>query len=204
MRKLSALMLLLNLLLSACAFQTHTEAPEPTLTPAFTPTEPLTTLETAEVLIQALAEKDLARVADFVHPEKGLRFSPYATIREDHQVFMSEDLPGLLDSDEVYNWGNYDGSGKPIELIFADYYDEFVYSADFANPETVALNMRIGQGNSLNNIQEFYPGSYFVEYHFSGFDPQYAGMDWQSLRLVFLEEDGVWLLVGMVHDQWTI
>ena len=64
--------------------------------------------------------------------------------------------------------------------------------------------MRIGQGNSLNNIREFYPGSYFVEYHFSGFDPQYAGMDWQSLRLVFLEEDGVWLLVGIVHDQWTI
>jgi hypothetical protein len=29
-------------------------------------------------------------------------------------------------------------------------------------------------------------------------------MDWVSLRLVFLQEDGTWFLVGVVHDQWTI
>jgi hypothetical protein len=204
MRKLSPFLLLIILLLSACAVQTPTEAPEPTPTPTAAPTDTLTTLETAEVIIQALAEKDLAKVADFVHPELGLRFSPYATIQEDHLVFIPEVLPGLLDSDEIYTWGAYDGSGEPIELTFTAYYDEFVYSVDFANPETVALNMRIGQGNTPNNIQDFYPGSYFVEYHFSGFDEQYEGMDWQSLRLVFLEGNGVWFLVAIVHDQWTI
>lgn len=209
MKKLIPLILTLTIIISACTVQTPTEqtateTPVSTLQPTAAPTEPLTTLETAEVLIQALAEKDLARVANFVHPEMGLRFSPYATILEDHLVFMPEDLPGLLDSDQVYTWGAYDGSGEPIELTFAAYYDEFVYSADFANPETVALNMRIGQGNTLNNIQEFYPGSYFVEYHFSGFEEQYEGMDWQSLRLVFVAEGGIPYLVAIVHDQWTI
>jgi hypothetical protein len=29
-------------------------------------------------------------------------------------------------------------------------------------------------------------------------------MDWESLRLVFQEEGGVWYLVGVIHDEWTI
>ncbi len=49
-----------------------------------------------------------------------------------------------------------------------------------------ALNMRIERGNTLSQHQEFYRGSYFVEYHFSGFEEQY-GDGWQSLRLVFVE-----------------
>jgi hypothetical protein len=209
MRKITPIMLFLIVLLSACSSPTPTQrpptvTPQPSLTPTPAPTEPLTVLETAEVIIQALSEQDLAKVGDFVHPEMGLRFSPYATIREDHLVFMAEDLPGLLTSDEVYTWGTYDGSGEPIELTFGGYYDEFVYSADFANPETVALNMRIGQGNTLNNIQDFYPSADFVEYHFSGFEEQYEGMDWESLLLVFVEESGVPYLVAIVHDQWTI
>jgi hypothetical protein len=43
-----------------------------------------------------------------------------------------------------------------------------------------------------------------MEYHFSGFEAQYEGMDWESLRLVFIQEDSTWYLVGIVHDEWTI
>jgi hypothetical protein len=42
-----------------------------------------------------------------------------------------------------------------------------------------------------------------VEYYFPGFDPQYEGMDWRSLRLIFLQDNDVWYLAGIVHDQWT-
>jgi hypothetical protein len=162
-------------------------------------------LETAAAqVINALAEKDMTRLANFVHPEMGVRFSPYGFVREEHQVFMPNELPALVRSEEVYTWGAYDGTGDPIDLIFDDYYQEFVYSSDFANPEQMGVNERIGQGNTINNIGEFYPGSSFVEYHFSGFEEQYEGMDWESLRLVFVQEDGTWWLVGIVHDEWTI
>ena len=30
-----------------------------------------------------------------------------------------------------------------------------------------------------------------------------AAFDWSALRLVFEQVDGRWLLVGVVHDQWT-
>jgi hypothetical protein len=43
-----------------------------------------------------------------------------------------------------------------------------------------------------------------VEYHFSGFDKKFEGMDWASLKLVFENSNNEWYLVGIVHDQWTI
>jgi len=168
------------------------------------PTESLTLQETAARVVNALGEKDLEVLTQYIHPEKGVRFSPYGYVREEHQVFMPEVLSSLAESDKTYIWGRYDGSGEPIELTFDEYYDEFVYSADFANAEVIAVNERIGQGNTINNILEFYPGGSFVEHHFSGFEEQYGGIDWQSLRLVFTQEDGAWYLVGIVHDEWTI
>jgi hypothetical protein len=198
--------------LSSCGLISGNGAvdPTPTLTattqptPNPQPTQPLTLEETAAQVIQALAQKDMTAAAEFVHPEMGVRFSPYAYVREEHQVFMPDEIASLEGSEETYLWGQYDGSGEPIELTFDDYYEKFVYSADFANPEDMAVNARIGQGNTINNIQDFYPDSSYVEYHFSGFEEEYGGMDWESLRLVFVQEDGAWYLVGVVHDEWTI
>ncbi len=177
-----------------------TPVPGPTLTP----TAPLTLIETADQVIQILAKGDMTRLASFVHPQKGVRFSPYTYVREDHQVFMPDELAGMMDSGQVFLWGSYDGSGKPIEMTFEAYYEAFVYPVDYASPEEVGVNEEIGVSSMTNNIEDFYPQSQFVEYHFSGFDPQYGGLDWTSLRLVFLQEDGVWYLVGVVHDGWTI
>lgn len=183
--------------------ETETQEPE-TGYPVETETQAPDLRGTAELVINALADEDMGMVANFVHPERGVRFSPYAFVRDEHQVFMPEELPGLLGSEEVYTWGNYDGTGEPIELEFEEYYEEFVYSADFADPEQIAVNERLGQGNTINNIDEFYPEASFVEYYFSGFEEEYEGMDWESLRLVFVQEGGAWWLVGVVHDEWTI
>lgn len=89
-------------------------------------------------------------------------------------------------------------------MTFDEYFDRFLFSADFSNPEEMAVNEQIGRGNTINNIAEFFPGSTFIEYHFSGFEEEYGGMDWVSLRLVFVQEGGQWYLVGLVNDRWTI
>jgi hypothetical protein len=89
-------------------------------------------------------------------------------------------------------------------LNFNDYYKKFIYDKDFANPQIIGNNTAVSQGNSLSNIKEVYPEGYFVELHFKGFDQKYSGMDWESLKLVFQEENGEWYLVSIIHDQWTI
>lgn len=157
-----------------------------------------------EVML-ALKDRDMSRLAGLIHPDKGVRFSPYAYVdREKDQKFTSEQIKDIYNTEKKYLWGSYDGSGDPIELTFKEYFDKFVYNKDFALAPEIGYNRIIKQGNTIININEAYPGSIFMEYHFPGFDPQYEGIDWMSLRLVFENKDGVWYLVGIIHDQWTI
>ncbi len=159
----------------------------------------------ATEVVKALREKDLEKLSQAVHPEKGVRFSPYGYVNvETDLVFTREQVRNLGNDSKVYNWGSYDGSGLPIELDFEGYYNKFIYDVDFMNAPEVAYNKVLGKGNSLVNTLDVYPKAIVVEYHFPGFDPQYEGMDWRSLRLVFEKKDNTWYIVGIIHDQWTI
>jgi hypothetical protein len=113
-------------------------------------------------------------------------------------------LAALPGSSTLYTWGLFDGSGNPIELSFDDYHQRFVYDQDYFDPLVVGLNQEVSSGNAINNIPSVFPDGIFVEYHFPGFDPNYGGMDWRSLRMVFLELNGAWYLVALVHCEWTI
>jgi hypothetical protein len=67
------------------------------------------------------------------------------------------------------------------------------------------VDRRQAKGNSVDNAAQVYPDARIVEYHVPGRNPDYGGMDWRSLRLVFEEgEGGRWLLVAVIHDEWTI
>lgn len=153
----------------------------------------------------ALKNKNMGYLSTLAHPEKGIRFSPYATIDMENDVVLSADeIKNIRADSRSFNWGRYDGTGEEINKSFMGYFDEFVYDRDFLNAEMSAKNESIGSGNSINNIETAYPDAQYYEYHFPGFNPEYGGMDWVSLRLVFEEYQGEWYLVGIVHDQWTI
>lgn len=183
----------------------ETDAGAPVTNTPLTPEEQVRDKATAAV--QALRDQDMLALAALVHPEAGLRFSPYSYILQTHLTFLPSQLPSLWEDPRVYTWGSYDGSGEPIELTFRGYFSRFVYDRDFANAERSSLNKIIQQGNTLVNILDFYPGAMFVEYNFSqGVDPASLSkeMEWKSLRLVFLPLGTEWYLVAIAHDQWTI
>jgi len=156
-------------------------------------------------VINILKDNDLETLSRHVDSQKGLRFSPYSYVNlENDMVFNPGQIAWALKDSNLYVWGTYDGIGGPIEKTFMEYYDDFVYDVDFANPHLIGNNMNIGSGNTINNISEAYPDASFVEFYFKGFEQQYQGMDWKSLSLVFEQTNDVWKLVGIVHGQWTI
>lgn len=169
-------------------------------------TKKVTNLEdAAKQVVEILKNKDLAGLSEFVHPKKGVRISPYAYVDIENDIILKPlDLKGKFSDQTVYKWGIYDGSGEPIELKFSEYYDKFIYDQDFSNAERFALNELLRTGNTISNLDEVYPDSEFAAFHFTGFDPEYYGMDWSSLRLVFEKYNDGWMLVGIIHDQWTI
>lgn len=156
-------------------------------------------------VLQAFSADDFQTLSTFVDPSSGVRFSPYGNINvAEDKVFTANQLKTGMGSSEVFHWGSYDGSGEPIDLTFSEYLKKFVNDADFSKAPEQKKDEMIGQGNTLNTITAAYPSAHFMEYHFPGFDPQYQGMDWKSLRLIFEESQGQWYLVGVIHDQWTI
>src|SRR5690606_4652430 len=88
----------------------------------------------ADQLLDALANKDTEAMKALVHPERGVRFSPYSFVDVDqHVVFMPEDLETFFSDETEYEWGTYDGKGDPIVLTPADYYDRFIFDLDYRN-----------------------------------------------------------------------
>jgi hypothetical protein len=147
---------------------------------------------------------DYIQLADLIHPDKCLLFSPYPNINDNSLVFCPGELGNLVSSEETYTWGRFDGTGNPIVMDFPTYHQEFIYDADYFRPELIGFNIEVSSGNAINNIIDIYPNGVMIEYYFSGFDSQYGGMDWRSLRLVFIQDNQTWFLVAIIHGEWTI
>lgn len=159
----------------------------------------------ANKVIGAISEKDGKLISEFVHPVKGIRFTPYTHVSlKDDVVFDKEEVSNFFTNQEYYLWGNYDGTGDPISLTPSQYYDRFIYSKDFMNAKEVGYNEVLSYGNMLENQFEVYNNAIIVEYYFPGINPDYGGIDWESLRLVFEQYEDCWYLVGIIHNQWTI
>lgn len=162
----------------------------------------------ARQVVLALKSRNVVTLSSHVHPRKGLRFSPYHSVNLEKGgdlVFTRSQVKSLISNGKRYRWGEEDGSGDPIRLTFAAYLRKFVYDHDFSRAKQVTYNSdTLSSGNLINNIRESYPSAIIVEYHFSGFEEKYGGMDWKSLWLVFEKQGSEWYLVGIVHGEWTI
>jgi len=160
-------------------------------------------LAKSKQVLRALKNKDAQTLATYVHPTKGVRFSPYGNVDTQKDLtFRRKDVVKIYTL-PAYVWGQADGSGDDIKLNFAGYHKKFVYDKDFARAPKVGYNRIVKQGNTMVNVAEAYPNGKFVEYHFPG-TKKNEGMDWKSLRLIFEKSGKNWYLVGISHDQWTI
>lgn len=161
--------------------------------------------EKAEKTIKTIASRNFNKLAYFVHPEKGLRFTPYTYVSiEKDVVFTKEQVSNFFDNDKKYLWGHYDGSGKEIRLTPREYYHQFIYTNNFINADKIGYNEVLSSGNMIENQFEVYQDPIIVEYYFPGFKAKFGGMDWKSLRLVFEKYKDDWKLRGIIHNQWTI
>jgi|SRR6218665_127366 len=162
-------------------------------------------LDTSRVILNILKNQDFENLSSYINPSQGLRFSPYAFIdTSDSRAFTPYQLKMAAQKSSILVWGSYDGSGDPIKMNIKEYWKKFVYNADYLHAPERSVNEFLKTGNSLNNLRETYPRAIFTEFYFPGFEKKYDGMDWQTLRLVFQQENGKFYLLAIVHDQWTI
>lgn len=167
-------------------------------------TLPVELIILSQQVLESVKIGEYTQLIPLIHPVACLRFSPYPYLNSDNKVICPSKLNSFISSSEPFTWGHYDGTGKPINLTFIEYHQQFVYDQDYLKPGVIGFNVEVSSGNSINNIQEIYPDGIMIEYHFPGFDPRYGGMDWRSLRLVFIQENDHWYLIAIIHGEWTI
>jgi len=98
-------------------------------------TEIIESIATKTIL--AIKNKDMEKLSGFIHPDKGVRFSPYTYVRlERDLVFSVNQILNFFNDQKTYTWGVYDGSGLPIELTKKEYFEKFIYDKDFAKSLT--------------------------------------------------------------------
>ena len=144
-------------------------------------------------------------LSTYVHPTRGVTFTPYSTVAlQRDQNFTVDQIKNLSSDTSTYTWGYEDGRGESIQMTMSEYFARFVFDADYTQAPKVGVDQIITSGNALENLTEAYPDCHFVDFCYPSRDPANEGLDWCSLKLVFLGEKTSWYLVGVVHGEWTI
>lgn len=161
--------------------------------------------EIADQILTTFQAKDGERLALFVHPEKGVRFSPSAYVNVDEDVVLSRDqIRAFWMDSHTYLWGYAEGSGYPIELTPAAYAERYILDRDFSNPSSVNVNDDQAAGTTRNNAADIYPEATRVEYYIeAGAGGSGEANDWAALRLVFDKARDSWFLIAVIHNVWS-
>jgi hypothetical protein len=154
--------------------------------------------------LTAFKTRDSHMLASLAHPTKGVRFAPYPFLRATDLTLSAAQLATAFSDPTKHTWGITDGKGDPIILTFAEYSGVFIYARDFAASSQTAYNRTIGSGNAIDNTASVFPDAVLFEAYDPGPDPRLKDVQWQCLRLLFERSGDRWLLVGVVHGEWTI
>ncbi|MCL1919082.1 MAG: hypothetical protein FWG14_12390 [Peptococcaceae bacterium] len=155
----------------------------------------------ANLILRHLKERDFEKLSLLISKERGVIFSPYSYVTERCVVFTADQVKDLKLTDE-FLWGAFDGSAEPMDLSVNEYFERFVYNREFLQAPRISVDQIIQTGNTKSNLDDFFPNTHFVEYNFPPY-PDDAVL-WDSLRLVFEKVEDQWMLLGVVHDCWTI
>ena len=141
---------------------------------------------------------DRAALAEYVGPN-GLLLSPDGFVSNDDVVLSADDI-AMSGPSRI--WGVEAGSGASIEMTVDDYFEWLRGSTALTSTEVTSYDAVVGQGSTINNIDQFFPGSSTVEYHHGG-TSYYGGLDWESVRFVFDLGGDAPVLLAIVSDAWT-
>jgi len=161
-------------------------------------------LAQATEVTQILNRHDYEALASCIHPDKGVTFTPYATVDPDRDLcFTAAQVSSLETNRHTYVWGTDVTTGSPIELTMQDYFARYVCNADYSQAPQIGIDSVIATGNALENAAAAFPDGRFVEFYYPGLNSNKEGYDWCALKLVFEAKDEQWYLVGIIHSEWT-
>ena len=164
---------------------------------------PVDVVTTAQSVLTALKNKDYATLQTLTS-SAGLSINEEPRLDLTKVDITKDQVSNIPANTQKYLFGYADGSGEPIEITQAEYFNKYMYNHDYLVAPEVVVNKTLGSGNSINTIATDVGTRTFVTFYFKGFNPEYGGMDWTTMYLVFDLENGKYTLRGIAKDNWTI
>ena len=158
--------------------------------------------EAANDIIAALKRRDMAAVAQWAHPFRGVRFSPSVFVNpETDQVWSAAELPAWFEDRTPRVWGSVEswrdyakrGSSSPtyslIRLTPTEYFERYIFDRDYSQGATIRIidnqvfpPVERGILESYgNNVAGLYPTATQVVFYFQR-TPEQAAQDDKSMR----------------------
>jgi hypothetical protein len=211
----------------SCTLSRSTCTLRPTKSPDYAVPSEAVARQAAMEVIAALKARDMAAVAKWAHPYRGVRFSPSVFVNpETDQVWSAVELPAWFDDRTPRVWGSVEswldyekrGSSSPtyslIRLTPAEYFERYIFDRDYSQGATIRIidnqvfpPVERGILESYgNNVAGLYPTATQVVFYFQR-TPEQAAQDDKSrrpdrdvLRLVFVGWGASVRLLAIVHD----
>lgn len=171
--------------------------------PEETAFDPAALEQQANEILQALNDRDMETLANNVHSQKGIQFSPYLSVSDDTVTFQQSEVPDLLSNSETYLWG-YGEANTEIRLTPAAYFEEHLQVERFFEADEVFVDTPNEQLDPSNYLKSVYPDAKIVEFYHAG-TAQYSNLDYRSLNFVFEQEEATndWKLTAIINNLFT-
>lgn len=161
-------------------------------------------LKKANHIGNAIQSEDMEQLSEYVHPEKGLRFSHFGSVVvKDDIVVSKEELKDFFTKDYTIIYYDEDDDMPQNKESGYTYFKEKIYFSDYTQAligydKNVELEYYpVGPGNQF----EIYNDSIMVELYFNNNSPEIP--DWRIIRFIFQLYKNDWYLVGIISDEWT-
>lgn len=151
-----------------------------------------------------IKNSDFESLSSIVHPTLGVVFIPYSTVDfSSNKCFSASEVAQFGTNTTKYVWGTMDGTGSPIEMTPEAYFARFVFNVDYTQASIIGIDHIVHSGNALENVTEEFPNSKFIDLFYPG-TTENDNLDWSTLRLVFEEYEGKYMLTAVIHSEWTV
>jgi len=160
--------------------------------------------KTATLVLEAIKNKNYEALENLTSTSGlSLSFTPNLDLSKNN--VSKDEVSNIPNNTNVYLFGYSDGKGDPINLTVYQFINEMIYTNDYQKADEIAINKIVDKGtNSINTLIKDIGSRTLVAFHFKGFNPEYTGMDWTTLYLVFDLENGSYKLRGIAKNNWTI
>ena len=159
---------------------------------------------TANKIVAHLYKLEIDSLNNFTFNDNQILFAPYQYLDTSIAKSFTPNLLSMVNkSEKKVHWANYDGTGEPMDLDVKSYFLKYINDKDYLKADTIRANESVKIGNAVNNINTIFSGAQYVEYFYKGTDKN-DGINWKSLKIVFNKLNDKFILVAIVHNQWTV